>query len=395
MRRRIDPLEVLDDEHERRVAGAGDEELHGGFERALLEARGRVYERRIAVLRQRKREQRGEERQRVGERAVPREHAFDLRESVVRAVVRSESEPAVEQIDHRIERAVLVVGRAATLERDVRRVRESLVHCPHEPRFANARLAGDEHELSAPLARPREPTEQQTQLRLASDEAGDTRPRVSAGARVGPLAGDAEDTDRCDDALDRLVAEILEFEEPVDESLRRGGDQHCPRPRERKNPRRNVRGVTERELFAVSAGADLTDHDETGVDADPHRDRHALGVREARRDVTDRFDDRKRGVRGAPCGVLVRARIAEVDEDAVAEILRDVAVEALDRLDARRLVGADDFAEVLEVELPGERRRLDEVAEEDRELASLRSRCLHSSAPPRVQDYPEGRSLYT
>jgi hypothetical protein len=50
--------------------------------------------------------------------------------------------------------------------------------------------------------------------------------------------------------------------------------------------------------------------------------------------------------------VVVRLRVAEVGEDAVAQVLRDVAAEAFDGAGGRALVGAHDLAQVLGIVLP-------------------------------------------
>jgi hypothetical protein len=64
-------------------------------------------------------------------------------------------------------------------------------------------------------------------------------------------------------------------------------------------------------------------------------------------------------------------RVAEVGEHAVALELGDMPVEALDHVCAGGVVGGDQLAEVLGVEPPPERRRPDEVAEDDRQLTAL------------------------
>src|SRR5262249_41934696 len=52
--------------------------------------------------------------------------------------------------------------------------------------------------------------------------------------------------------------------------------------------------------------------------------------------------------------VFVRLGIAIVDQQAVPEVLRNIAVEALDDLCTRRLIGPDDLAVVFGVESSGE-----------------------------------------
>ena len=73
-----------------------------------------------------------------------------------------------------------------------------------------------------------------------------------------------------------------------------------------------------------------------------------------------------------PLGVvLVRLRIAEVDEHAVAHVLRHEPAEAAHGLGDALLIGRNDLAQVLGVHARGECRRADEVREHHRDLAAL------------------------
>ena len=84
-----------------------------------------------------------------------------------------------------------------------------------------------------------------------------------------------------------------------------------------------------------------------------------------------RLDERKAGAH-RPLGiVLVRLRVAEIDQHAVAHVLGDKAVEAADRLGDAAVIGADHLAQVLGIEPRRERRRADEVAEHHRQLPAL------------------------
>ena len=69
--------------------------------------------------------------------------------------------------------------------------------------------------------------------------------------------------------------------------------------------------------------------------------------------------------------VLVRARIAEVGEDAVAHQPRDDAVVPLDDLGAVLPVRLDHFGELFRIEAQRQARRLHDVAEHHGELAAL------------------------
>ena len=69
--------------------------------------------------------------------------------------------------------------------------------------------------------------------------------------------------------------------------------------------------------------------------------------------------------------VLMGLRIAEIDEHAVAHVLRDEAAEALHGLGDALLIGRNDLAQVLGVHTRRECRRTDEVREHHRDLAAL------------------------
>src|SRR5262245_27564523 len=79
------------------------------------------------------------------------------------------------------------------------------------------------------------------------------------------------------------------------------------------------------------------------------------------------------------------ARITEVDQQAIAQILGDVAVKALDHLGTRRLIRQDQVAQLFRIQLAGQRRRVDQIAEQHRELAALCCRFMlcHTWSRPR------------
>jgi hypothetical protein len=67
----------------------------------------------------------------------------------------------------------------------------------------------------------------------------------------------------------------------------------------------------------------------------------------------------------------VRLRIAEVHQQAITEVLCNIAVKALDHGGAGGLIGAHHLAVVFWVELPGEDGRIRQVAEQDGELTAF------------------------
>src|SRR5207249_9056987 len=74
-----------------------------------------------------------------------------------------------------------------------------------------------------------------------------------------------------------LSAEVATAEAPFDQTVRGRADDDRSRLCERFETSGHIRRLAERELFAAATAADLADHHETGVDADPHGERDATG----------------------------------------------------------------------------------------------------------------------
>ncbi len=125
--------------------------------------------------------------------------------------------------------------------------------------------------------------------------------------------------------------------------------------------------------FGVSPKTSLPvgDHHRPGVHPDAHGQARRVGGGECGVERRHRVDDCESRANGALGIVLARGRPAEVDEQPIAEVLGDVAAEARDRARCGLLVLRDDVAPFLGVELLRERRRADQVAEQNRQLAAL------------------------
>ena len=160
-----------------------------------------------------------------------------------------------------------------------------------------------------------------------------------------------------------MVAQVLEDEEPVSEVLRAPADDDLPRPGEREESRREVRGVADGRVVHAEVRADGADHDEARVDAHPHaeldavRSPHFIGQR------AELPLDRERSAQGAMGVVLVRDRRAEQRHHAVAQELVDRSLVAVH-------FGQDDFegpihdaVDVLGVEALGHGREARHVGE--------------------------------
>jgi len=78
----------------------------------------------------------------------------------------------------------------------------------------------------------------------------------------------------------------------------------------------------------------------------------------------------------------VRQGIAEVDEQAIAEILRDMALKAGDHLGTGVLIGPHHLPEVFRVKLTGEGSRIHQVTKQHGELPAFGFRCGQASRGP-------------
>jgi hypothetical protein len=67
--------------------------------------------------------------------------------------------------------------------------------------------------------------------------------------------------------------------------------------------------------------------------------------------------------------VLMRSRVAEVDQNSVAHVFGDKTIEPGDRISNSPVVCSDDLAQILGIEPPRERGRTDQVAEHHRQLS--------------------------
>jgi len=82
-------------------------------------------------------------------------------------------------------------------------------------------------------------------------------------------------------------------------------------------------------------------------------------------------DQRQTASRGALGIILVRLRIAEINQDAVAHVAGDKPAKPLDDPCDAAMVGADDPAQILGIEPRGQRRRADQVAEHHGQVPAL------------------------
>ena len=94
--------------------------------------------------------------------------------------------------------------------------------------------------------------------------------------------------------------------------------------------------------------------------------------------------------------VLMRLRVAEIDQNAIAHVLGDKAIEAPDGIRDGAVICADDLAQILGIEPRRQRHRADQIAEHDGELSAFgfagggrrRACCCGAEGSDRVEQPP-------
>ena len=363
----IGPVDILEEDHRRLFARGGLHRVRERAQRLVLEfLRGH---RNGPVTRLAGNgEHRGDEPQilaRAPEMAD--KERFELVELGVGRLLSPELQDSFVVIDDGKERAVDVVGRA--VEPQACRVvfLQAAAQLAEDAALADARLAGQKHHLPFTILRQIPALHQQADFVLAADEA-----RQTAGTnRLEAALGNREPFDRPGrnrrgKTLDLMPAEVAKLEEIAEQSAGRGGDDDRIRLGQPLHPGGEVRRIADDRLLPRRAGAQqIANDDEAGGDADAQpqplrRFQRADGI-----DQGQSGPDRPLGV------VLMRLRIAEIDQNPVAHVFGDKAVEAGDRVGDAAVVGADHLAQILGIKPRRQRGRADQIAEHHRDLAPL------------------------
>ncbi len=137
-------------------------------------------------------------------------------------------------------------------------------------------------------------------------------------------------------------------------------------------PRGHDRRLTDDGLAVPRGpGANFAGDDQAGLHADPHAQTQMvlgletiIGVTKIRNDGEPRQD-------GAHGVVFMRLRIAEIDQQSVTAVLRDMTFVSLDRAHAGLVEHVQDLPHLLGIEPLRQRRGIDQVDEHHRELTPL------------------------
>ena len=277
-----------------------------------------------------------------------------------------------QQLGEGIEGGMLIVGRSLAFQPRMALAGDVLFEHLDQPRFANAGLAPQDHDLPHTLGDARPTGHQESHFLRAPHQGCQAVGSGHLQATLGRTgAQDAIHLEGLRQAGERVRTQRLTPEIASDELMRRGGDHQRVGRCQVLQPCRNIGRLPQGQRLVACPCTDVAHHHQAGMDPQPHR--HLLSRRQ-RRVGQQRGEgvqqaqprpDRSLGV------VFMRHRIAKIAQHAIAEVLRHIAVKALQHLGTDLVVGAHHLAVIFRVQTSGERRRADQVAEQHGEVAAF------------------------
>jgi hypothetical protein len=141
-------------------------------------------------------------------------------------------------------------------------------HLPHEPRFPDARLTDDRHDLAMPGGGVPERLAQLFQFGVSPHESREPPGgrRMEPGAHV-PGSRHLVYLDGCFQPLDRDRPEQLDRDEPLRQPQRVSGQQRCAGVGQLLHPGGKMRSLPHGRVVHAQVGADGADDDFAGVQA--------------------------------------------------------------------------------------------------------------------------------
>jgi hypothetical protein len=221
---------------------------------------------------------------------------------------------------------------------------------------SDAGLAVQQHHLAFGGNRPLPAAQQQLYFLLAPDKR-----RQGRAAQCLEPADDSAFADDAPRALgfgkagERLRPEIVEIKQGADLPARILSNDQAIGPGQGLQPRCEVgRLANHRQLLRRPFADQIADHRKPGSYPDARLQLDGLNI-----EATDGVDDTQ-PCPHCPLGiVLMRGGVSEIDQDAVAHIFGDKALEAPDDLGDGAMIGADHLPQILGIELRREFRRAD------------------------------------
>jgi hypothetical protein len=145
---------------------------------------------------------------------------------------------------------------------DVIRIGQGIEKTACDPRFSDPRLAGQQNHLPFACSRLPPAIDQQGQLLLPADHIGNPAGALRVEAALDkPLATDRICTGGTGDPLQRLLAQVGEFEETAKQAPGRFRDHQLPRLGKPLQPGREVRRLADHRFLLRGPVADQVAHD--------------------------------------------------------------------------------------------------------------------------------------
>jgi hypothetical protein len=166
-------------------------------------------------------------------------------------------------------------------------------------------------------------------------------------------------------------ASILTRKQPLDQAIGGYTDHHFIRGGLPLDTGRQVRGLAQSQLLLTAASTHLAHHHGTGMNPNAHLER----AREAWSECLQHLDNPEPRPHSASGIVFMGSRIAKVDQQSIAQILRDMPPKVFDNSGTCLLVSTYELPVLFRVELSRERGRAYQVTEHYRQLPAFGFTC--------------------
>ena len=206
----------------------------------------------------------------------------------------------------------------------------------HQARFANTRLTAEHHHLALTVLSLRPALEQERDFGLPAHQRREPTPhrRVEPALRAA-LSQDTVQPHWCNRAPERLDTRGRHRPQtPAPGDIGSGAQHHRIGCGEPLQPGRNVGHFTQGQLFlTVAATHGPYDH-QSGVDAQAHSEPNTPLLHQAQPQCVHRLDHSQPCPYRAQGVIFMGLGVAKVDQEAIAQILRNVPLKAPDHLGA-------------------------------------------------------------
>ena len=378
--RRIHPLHVLDDDQQGCALRHSPQHRQEQSDQSLAELLRRQFGDRGDIARSNLQHAANQRHFRLDIHAGTAQHLSHLVGLCLGAVLGRKLRGNRPVVDHRVERRGGVKRQALEMQHVGGIAADAIAELLRHPRLADPRLARHQHDLARSGPDPIPEARQQRHLSGASDQWRQLRGTIGLEARVErSRPGHLADAQWLRQALQPTLAQVAVLEYAACQAICRRGDDHAVGRGQVLDPRSDVRRLADHILRAVLV-VRCADRDQAAGNADTDGERRPI-ARSVRRDRLDELETRANAAFGV---ILEGLRPAEVDQDAIAGIARDMPAKAAADTDADPAVAMHHGRELFRVESMRQRGRAHDVAEHHGKMPALRD-------PPRPA---ERRALF-